>query len=91
MIRRKHVGSHRREAPALRGRLKRIGDAQMRQEGGKMRKGNVRRMKGNAQMRQEGGKKRKGNVRKMKGNVRRMKGNGPTKRLNVPQRKRVDV
>ena len=47
MIRRKHVGSHRREPPALRGRLKRTGDAQMRQEGGKKRKGNVRRMKGN--------------------------------------------
>ena len=47
MIRRKHVGLHRRELTALRGRLRRTGDAprkrrdaQMRQEGGKKRKGN---------------------------------------------------
>ena len=67
MIRRKHVGLHRRELTALRGRLRRTGDtprkrrdAQMRQEGGKKKKGNVQRMKGNAQMRQERGKKRKG-------------------------------
>jgi len=67
VIRRKHVGLHRRELTALRGRLRRTGDAprkrrdaQMRQEGGKKKKGNVQRMKGNAQMRQERGKKRKG-------------------------------
>ena len=84
MIRRKHVGLHRRELTALRGRLRRTGDAprkrrdaQMRQEGGKKKKGNVQRMKGNAQMRQERGKKRKGN--------------GPTQQLNVLQKKHADI
>ena len=38
----KHVGSHRRELPDLRGKLRRKGDVQMRREGGKMMKGNAR-------------------------------------------------
>ena len=98
MIQRKHVGLHRRELTALRGRLRRTGDAPMRQEGGKKRKGNVQRMKGNEQMRQERGKKRKGNVQRMKGNVqmrqgrgKMRKGNGPTQQLNMLQKKHTDV
>ena len=42
VIQRKHVGSHRRELPALIGRLRRTGNVLMRQEGQKKRKGNVR-------------------------------------------------
>ena len=77
VIQRKHVGLHRRELTALRGRLRRTGDAPMRQEGGKKRKGNVQRMKGNVQMRQGRGKMRKGN--------------GPTQQLNMLQKKHTDV
>ena len=53
VIWRKHVGSHRRELPTLRGRLRRRGHAQrkggdvlMRQEGGKERKGDMQRTRG---------------------------------------------
>ena len=91
MIQRKHVGLHRRELTALRGRLRRTGDAPMRQEGGKKRKGNVQRMKGNEQMRQERGKKRKGNVQMRHPRGKMRKGNGPTQQLNMLQKKHTDV
>ena len=52
IIRMKHVGSHRRELPNLRGKLRRKGDVQMRQEGGKMMKGNTWMRRGNGPIRQ---------------------------------------
>jgi hypothetical protein len=42
IIRMKYVGSHRRELPHLRGKLRRKGDVQMRREGGKKNRGNTR-------------------------------------------------
>jgi hypothetical protein len=54
IIRMKHVGSHRRELPDLRGKLRRKGDVQMRREGEKKNRGSAR-------MRREGGKMMKGN------------------------------
>jgi hypothetical protein len=91
VIRRKHVGSHRRELPTLRGGLRRKASAQMRHgggnkrpEGGKKWKGDAQRKKRDAQMRLEGGKMMKGNVRKVKGNALVMQ-------PNVRQKKRTDV
>ena len=52
----KHVDSHRRELPDLRGKLRRKGDVQMRREEGKKNRGSAR-------MRREGGKTMKGNAR----------------------------
>ena len=81
VIRRKHVGSHRREQLALRGRLRRKGDARrgkgnarMRREGGKKRKEIARRMKGDVRMRREGGSKKKGNGPMRRHRMRRSRG-----------------
>jgi len=41
VIQRKHVGSHKRELPTLRGGLRRKASAQMRRRGGKKWKGDV--------------------------------------------------
>ena len=66
VIQRKHVGSHKRELPTLRGGLRRKASAQMRRRGGK-------KWKGDAQMRPEGGKMVKGNVPMKQLNVRQKK------------------
>ena len=66
VIQRKHVGSHRREPPALRSRLRRKGNAQMRQERGRKRKGNAQMRKGNAQRKRGNGPMKRLNVRQKK-------------------------